>query len=258
MNLRLLCILAHPDDETLGVGGALAKYSSEGVDTHVLCATRGQRGRFGDAMESPGAAIVGAAREAELRAAAKELGVREVTLLDYQDAELDIATPDTAAAEIAAHIHRIAPQVVVTFDPYGAYGHADHIAVSQLAAAGIVRAAAIGHIVSKFYYFVHDESRFGVYQEALKKLTSRVDGIVRESVTWPEWSITTRVDAADHWERVLRAVHCHETQMSIYKTFDSLTEEKHRLLWGRQQFYRVFSLVNGGRALEADLFEGLR
>ena len=55
-----------------------------------------------------------------------------------------------------------------------------------------------------------------------------------------------------------RAVQCHKTQMSIYKQFESLTEQDHRLLWGRQQFYRVFSLVNGGRARETDLFEGLR
>ena len=76
--LRLMCVLAHPDDESLGTGGALATYAREGIATYVVTATRGERGRFGDAP-SPGPEVVGATREAELRDAARELGVREVT-----------------------------------------------------------------------------------------------------------------------------------------------------------------------------------
>ena len=72
--LRLMCVLAHPDDESLGTGGALAKCAAEGVATYLVTATRGERGRFGDSKESPGPEIVGKAREAELLAAAKELG----------------------------------------------------------------------------------------------------------------------------------------------------------------------------------------
>jgi LmbE family N-acetylglucosaminyl deacetylase len=253
---RLMCVLAHPDDESLGTGGVLAKYASEGVMTYVVTATRGERGRYGDEA-SPGPAVVGRAREQELRAAADELGVREVSFLDYHDGDLDRVDPIEAAERIAGHIRRVQPQVVVTFDPYGAYGHPDHIAICQLTAGGIARAAGLGHCVSKFYYFVSSERRWRVYQEALKTLTSTVDGTVRASVAWPDWSITTLVDAADHWQRVWRAVQCHKTQMSIYKKFESLTELDHRLLWGRQEFYRVFSLVNGGRTRETDLFEGL-
>jgi LmbE family N-acetylglucosaminyl deacetylase len=253
---RLMCVLAHPDDETLGTGGVLAKYASEGVATYVVTATRGERGRYGD-EQSPGPAVVGRAREQELRAAAGELGVREVSFLDYHDGDLDRVDPIEAVQRIAGHIRRVQPHVVVTFDPYGAYGHPDHIAICQLTAGGIARAAELGHGVSKFYYFVSSERRWRVYQEALKTLTSTVDGTVRASVAWPDWSITTLVDAADHWQRVWRAVQCHKTQMSIYKNFESLTEHDHRLLWGRQEFYRVFSLVNGGRTRETDLFEGL-
>src|SRR6202521_5752854 len=78
-----MCVLAHPDDESLGTGGALAKYASEGIGTYVVTATRGERGRFDDMGQSPGPEIVGRAREAELRAAAKELGVREVAMLSW-------------------------------------------------------------------------------------------------------------------------------------------------------------------------------
>ena len=66
------------------------------------------------------------------------------------------------------------------------------------------------------------------------------------------------VDASDIWETVWRAVRCHKTQMAIYKKFEALSESDHRLLWGTQEFYRVFSQVNGGRTRETDLFEGLR
>jgi LmbE family N-acetylglucosaminyl deacetylase len=253
-----MCVFAHPDDESLGTGGMLAKYASEGIATYVVTATRGERGRYGDAKESPGPDVVGRAREMELRAAASELGVREVSLLDYRDGDLDGADPIDAAETIAGHIRRVRPHVVVTFDPFGAYGHPDHIAISQLTGGAVARAAESGHRVSKFYYFVSSEERWRVYQAALKTLTSTVDGTVRGGVAWPDWSITTLVEAGDHWQRVWRAVQCHKTQMSIYKQFEILTEHDHRLLWGRQQFYRVFSLVNGGRRRETDLFEGLR
>ena len=78
------------------------------------------------------------------------------------------------------------------------------------------------------------------------------------AVAWPDWEITTVIDAGDVWQTVWRAVQCHQTQMSIYKNFGALTQEDQRRLWGRQELYRVFSMVNGGRQQETDLFEGLR
>src|SRR5580700_3115315 len=95
--LRLMCVLAHPDDESLGTGGALAKYASEGIGTYVVTATRGEQGRYDDTGRSPGPEIVARTREAELRAAANELGVREIAFLDYHDAELDRAGTPAAA-----------------------------------------------------------------------------------------------------------------------------------------------------------------
>src|SRR6185295_18699223 len=94
--LRLMCVLAHPDDESLGTGGTLAKYAEEGVATYLVTATRGERGRFFDNAEHPGPDIVGRTREAELRAAAEELGIREVSFLDYEDGGVDRADPSGA------------------------------------------------------------------------------------------------------------------------------------------------------------------
>ena len=252
-----MCVLAHPDDESLGTGGVLAKYSREGVETFVVTATRGERGRFDDKGTSPGPALVGRAREAELRAAARELGVCEVSLLDYLDGELDRVDGAEASEKIAGHIRRVRPQVVVTFDPFGAYGHPDHIAISQFTASAIVRAAD-HHRVSKFYYFVNGERKWAAYQAAFKTLTSKVDGHMRTAFAWPDWSITTKVDARGVWQHVWRAVQCHTTQMSIYKNVASLTEDDQKVIWGTGEFYRVFSLENGGRETEQDLFDGLR
>ena len=253
-----MCVLAHPDDESLGNGGTLAKYAREGVGTYVVTATRGERGRFDDSGRSPGPDIVGRTREAELRAAADVLGVREVAFLDYHDGDLDKANVEEATQKIAAHICRVRPHIVITFDQYGAYGHPDHIAISQLTGAAIAVAASDGHRVSKFYYFVNGERKWAAYQSAFKTLTSTVDGTVRVAVAWPDWAITSKLDTTDVWETVWRAVQCHKTQMSIYKNVESLTEREQQLFWGFAQFYRVFSLVNGGRQRETDLFEGLR
>ena len=139
--LRLMCVLPHPDDETLGAGGALARYAAEGVGTYLVTATRGERGWWGPQAENPGLEAVGALREAELRCAAQALGLREVAFLDLIDGEVDRADPSKVIVALAGHLRRVRPQVVVTFGPDGVYGHPDHIALSQLTAAAVVAAA---------------------------------------------------------------------------------------------------------------------
>jgi LmbE family N-acetylglucosaminyl deacetylase len=266
--LRLMCVLAHPDDESLGTGGALAQCAADGVATFLLTATRGERGRFGDADRSPGPDIVGRVREAELMAAARELGLTDVRLLDYPDGALDQVDPADAIEKIAGHLRRVRPQVVITFGPDGAYGHPDHIAISQMTTAAIACAAdpsfgrrsAIGepHRVSKLYFIAWSQKKWTAYQAALRKLVSRVDGEERQVVPWPDWAITTVIDTSRVWPAVWRAVSCHKTQMAIYRKLEDLPDEHQRSLWGSQEFYRVFSSVNGGRRRESDLFEGLR
>ena len=256
--LRLMCVLAHPDDESLGTGGTLAKYAAEGVETFLVTATRGQRGRFGEGTERPPADVVGRVREQELRGAASELGVRDVAVLGYEDGALDRHDPTSAQQTIADQLRRVEPHVVITFGPDGAYGHPDHIAISQFTTAAIVRAAKQGFAVSKLYHIAWSAPTWAAYQAALKKLTSTVDGIERQVVPSSQWVITARIDTSAVWPTVWRAVQCHRTQMSIYKNLADLPVEHHRALWGTQEFTRVFSLVNGGRAGETDLFEGLR
>src|SRR5690349_5147329 len=93
--LKLLAVLAHPDDESLGFGGTLAKYAAEGVETYLITATRGERGRFGPAGKGGDPNEVGRVREAELRSAAAVLGVRQVFILNYPDGGVDAVQADT-------------------------------------------------------------------------------------------------------------------------------------------------------------------
>ena len=253
-----MCVFAHPDDESLGTGGTLARYAAEGVETSLVTATRGVRGRFGDSGEQPGPDVVGRTREAELREAAGILGVRDVTLLGYPDGALDSVDPNAAQDAIASHLCRVKPHVVITFGPDGAYGHPDHVAISQLTTAAVVRAATMGHAVSKLYYLAWSAATWGTYQMALKILSASVDGVERRIVPVPDWVITTRIDASAVWQTVWHAVQCHRTQISIYRQLHELTPDQHRALWGVQEFYRASSCVNGGRACESDLFAGLR
>jgi LmbE family N-acetylglucosaminyl deacetylase len=246
-----MAVLAHPDDESLGVGGTLAKYASEGVDVFLLTATRGDSGRFRgfrlDDHQHPGPVALANIREGELRAAASALGVREVSILNYQDQHLDRANPREAVAAIVGHMRRVQPDVVVTFGPDGAYGHPDHIAISQFTTAAIVAAADPAfscdeieavqpHAVSKLYYIAWPESTWKAYQSAFRKLVSTVDSF---------------------WSTVWRAICCHESQVAAYERLKDLSPHDHAALWGRQSFYRVFSTVSGGRVRETDLLEGI-
>ena len=264
--LKLMAVLAHPDDESLGVGGTLARYAAEGTETYLVTATRGERGRFGSQGRDADPAEVGRVREAELRAAAAVLGIGEVSILGYADGALDQVNPTIAIRAIVEHIRRVRPHVVITFGPEGGYGHPDHIAISQFATAAIVCAGDAGyssdsvpaHRVAKLYYMAWRSDKWDAYQAAFRKLTSTVDGIARQATPWPDWAITTVIDTAACWPVVWKAVCCHQTQISIYRDLEHLAEEQQRALWGSQEFYRVYSAVNGGRKRETDLFEGLR
>jgi LmbE family N-acetylglucosaminyl deacetylase len=271
--LRFLAVLAHPDDETLGLGGVFAKYAAEGVGTHLVTATRGDRGRYRgikDGPDHPGSERLATMREAELRQAARVLGIRSVDQLGYGDGRLDEVDPKEAIARIATSIRSIRPHVIATFPHDGAYGHPDHIAISQLTTAAILEAAAPSHLrsaegddlaphaVAKLYYMASSEPRWEAYQAAFKKMTSSVDGVERQAQPWPDWSITTVVDTRGHWATVWEAVTCHDSQVAGYQSLRNLTPEHHEALWGRQEFYRALSRVNGGRRRESDLFEGLR
>ena len=264
--LRLLAVLAHPDDESLGNGGMMVKYAAEGVKTYLVTATRGERGWFADPKDYPGPEELGRIREGELRSAAAVLGVQEVSFLDYRDGELSNADHDEVVSKIVDHIRKIRPHVVVTFDQNGLYGHPDHIAICQFTTAAVAAAADPNfgvpssyqrYSVKKLYYMAWQKDEVAHYEEAFGELIMDIDGEKRSSIPWPSWSITTRIDASDHWQRAWEAVSHHKSQLPGYQKLIALPEEAHKEMWGTHDYYRAFSRVACPQK-EDDLFAGLR
>ena len=147
---KILVVTAHPDDETFGMGGTIAKYISEGSQVFVVCATKGEAGEADPALVRQYESMA-ALREAEMRCAMKELGVQEVFFLGYRDSGMQGSVDNTnpnafiqaplqeTARKIAFYIRKLQPQLVLTFDPMGGYGHPDHIHTYQ----SVVRALEI-------------------------------------------------------------------------------------------------------------------
>jgi LmbE family N-acetylglucosaminyl deacetylase len=260
---RLLAVLAHPDDESLGFGGTLARYAAAGADVRVLTATRGEAGRYGDGTH-PGKAEVGRLREAELRAACGVLGVREVSVCGFPDGGLHEVALSEGLGWLVPEIRRIRPDVILTFGPDGAYGHPDHITVGQWALAATVLAAApaaadasgdmSSHHTSRLYHLAWPGDVWAAYQAAFRTLTYTFRGVARQAVPWPDWAITTRIDATPWSERVWHAVQCHRTQMTIYDRLAALDDHQRATLFGRQSFCRILDLDGVALTDETDLF----
>ncbi len=267
-DLKLLCIFAHPDDESMGMGGTLAKYAAEGVETHLICASRGEGGWFGPEEQDPGPERLGQIREGELRNAVRELGMTGLFFLDYIDGRVDEADPQEIIGKIVTHIRRIQPQVMVTFSHDGIYGHPDHIAIGQFTNAAIVCAADSSykdreslppHRVSKLYYMVDDEAFVDAITPYIGEITFPVGDQMRGEIPWKDWMVTTRIETTKYCRAAWRAIRCHQSQLPSLGALTDLDEDAAVALLSKQgTFYRAFSLVNGGREVERDLFEGIK
>ncbi|HSK66002.1 MAG TPA: PIG-L family deacetylase [Anaerolineales bacterium] len=140
MSKTILAVLAHPDDESFGLGGTLALYARKGHNTYLVCATRGEAGTV-DAEYLNGFKDTAELRTDELLRAAKHLGLKEVFFLGYRDSgmpgmeankhpDAQINHPiDEVAGRIVKYIRELKPDIVLTFDPIGGYKHPDHIHV---------------------------------------------------------------------------------------------------------------------------------
>ncbi|MCA9907518.1 MAG: PIG-L family deacetylase, partial [Anaerolineae bacterium] len=139
---RMLFSLAHPDDESFGSGGLIAKYVAQGVDAYLICATNGDVGTVKPEYLN-GYSSIAELRLAELACAASKLGLKQVFTLGYKDsgmmgssanqdpACLWQAPQDQITRQVVETIRQVKPQVVVTFNKYGGYGHPDHIAIQR-------------------------------------------------------------------------------------------------------------------------------
>jgi len=133
---------AHPDDETLGIGGTLAQYAAAGYKVHYVCGTRGEVGEVAPEFMQ-GYASIAELRTHELECAAEVLGLTNVIYLNYRDSgmagtednkhpnALIMAPLEQVAGRIVEAIRRFKPEVIITSDPLGGYGHPDHIAIHK-------------------------------------------------------------------------------------------------------------------------------
>lgn len=143
-HLRILAFFAHPDDETVFLGGTLAFLAQRGAEVHYLCATRGEGGEMGEPPICTRADL-GQIRENELRCAVKALGGKSVQFLDYQD---PLVGPDNelypfsdnidqVTGKLSQHLAGIKPDIIMTHGPGGEYGHPAHIQAHQALMAAL-------------------------------------------------------------------------------------------------------------------------
>jgi LmbE family N-acetylglucosaminyl deacetylase len=138
--MRVLCIFAHPDDESFIVGGTACWAAARGDSVALVTATRGGAGKAGEPPRCARSELP-AVREAELRAACTILGIADLTVFDYPDRELAAAPIEEIGARLVAVVRRVRPHVVITFDPNGSNLHPDHIAISRFAIDAVTAAA---------------------------------------------------------------------------------------------------------------------
>ena len=229
----ILCVYAHPDDESFGAAGTLAKYARAGVAVFLLCATRGQQGTRPEGIAD--AEALGRLRERELRRAAKIIGVRRVRVLDYQDGEVSEAPFEELVGHVSRELDEVQPDVVMTFGPQGITGHGDHIAVGR-AAEVAVRAyeGRHGRPIRVFYY--------ALSLKMAQRLGLELSG--------PEVEITHVIDVSDVAEVKVRALACHASQEDAREYVQYLRGEPPRL----EQFHRASPPMSPG-SVGSDLFD---
>lgn len=280
-----MAVFAHPDDESFGIGGTLARYGAEpGVRVVLVCATRGEAGDISNSsLATP--ERLGDVREQELRCACQTLGVDALYFLDYRDSGMAgspanqdpraLTTADfgEAVGKIVAHIRRERPDVVVTFDETGGYGHPDHIAVHQqtraafAAAAGPtqypeqIQAGLAPYQARKLYYTAIPNRFFrGLVQKMMElgmevpeRYLKRLDG----PLGLPDEACTTDIFVQDFLDQKQTAVRCHATQLQPDSFFALLPPEIMRELQTWECFQLAESIV-GGDGDSHDLLAGLR
>ncbi len=279
----LLSVMAHPDDETFGMGGTLAYYASQGVDTYLICATRGEVGDV-DEKYLKGFNTIAERREAELRCAAEKLGLKDVFFLGYRDLgmpntadnhhpmALAAQATDKVAAEIAHYFRLLHPQVVVTFDPIGGYRHPDHIAIHN----ATVRAFEAGEALRQEYPDVEALPAFQpqkLYYQTFPRwfmrtavLLLKITGqdpkhfghnhdIDLEAIATVSFPTHATIECRSVAEIRNEASACHASQGGQQMS-SGLQGWARRFLSTKESYMRAYPPVVKGRK-EFDLFEGL-
>jgi LmbE family N-acetylglucosaminyl deacetylase len=263
---KILSVLAHPDDESFGMGGTLALYAQQGVEVHLICATRGEAGEV-DAEFLEGYQSIAERREDELRCAANYLGLKKVHFLNYRDSGMQgsednqhpnafINTPlEKVTSQVVDYIREIKPQVVLTFDPVGGYHHPDHIhahnaAVQAFHAAGDPNYAPNGHQPyqpEKLYYHVFPRGAVRILIKVLKFFGRDTTKFGRNK----DINLDLLAGDQDYPAHVVinyrkvghlkdKASACHASQLDFGRQAPSFLQWLRRLTGGKDSFMRAY------------------
>ncbi len=273
--LTLMLIHAHPDDEVMGTGGVIHRYAQEGVSTVLVTCTGGELGDGPGGVKpgQPGHDEVGVRmmRRDELAASCAVLGVAHLETLGYLDSGMEgwpqnhrpgslAGTPlATELPKVLDLVDRYRPQVVVSYDERGGYGHPDHIRAHQLALA----AAEQSGIPAKVYYTAMPKSLVRTAMTAAREAgvdLSDLPQIDFDPDNPPfgvdDHLITTRVDVSSDVSAKLEALRCHASQMDNAFMLN-LPEAAVASFFGTEHFIRALDRSGAGIP-ESDLFAGLR
>lgn len=279
-NRRLLIVYAHPDDESFGLGALIAKYVAAGVQVDLICATNGEAGVIApEFLEQHGSPA--AVRLAELDEAARVLGLKNVVTLGYRDSgmmgseannhpeSLWQADPDEVTRRVVEVIRDLRPQVVITFNKYGGYGHPDHIAIQRAATKAFYLASDPSYVTEqepyapqKLYYsgIATLMLQLGIWRSRLKgddpRRMGRNNDIDLVAILDNVEPIHARVTISDYYAEWDAANACHHSQLG--GRTQRLPEWLRRYLSRKQGFTRVHPAPNGRNVVENDLFVGVK
>jgi len=277
----ILAVLAHPDDESFGMGGTLALYAQRGYEVHLICATLGEAGTVDDEYLQEYDSIQ-ELREAELRCATQSLGVSSLHLLGYRDSGM----PDTpenehpnaqinhsveeVAGKVVKYIREIKPDIVLTFDPIGGYRHPDHIHIQKAATLAFEKSddasfypeAGSPYKPHALYYHLFPRTflKWATRLMPLLGMNPRKWGrnkdIDLKSLVNVEFPTHARIDIRDVVETKRKAGACHASQGGIIMR-RGLMGLATRALEKHEDYMRVYPPANGKTRVAKDLFEGI-
>lgn len=270
---------AHPDDECISTGGILARYSAEGARTILVTCTDGAVGEISDpSLATPD--NLAEVRSHELDDAVRILGISRLVKLGYRDSGMagtadnddprsfNKANLQEAVERVVRVVRQEKPQVIVTYDENGGYGHPDHIRAHQVAVAAFHAAgdsdqypnAGEAWIPSKLYYAVIPRSAFRQFGERLREAGIELPFERAERSDEPppfgvdDELVTAWIDVSAYVKAKRNALAAHRTQMGPDQWFMRLPENLFADVFGRETFQRV---VGSGEPLENDLFSGM-
>jgi len=228
----LLAIFAHPDDESFGPGATLARYAAQGIDVHVIIATDGIAGSVEAPDQLENHISLAQVRSQELSDAAVALGITTIWSLPYRDSGMQ-GTPENehpealiqqplsqVAAEIAEYIHRLQPEVIITHDPFGGYGHPDHIHVCHATTEAFHQTRQTLPTLRKLYYTAFDKRYIKMMVRLMPFFGQDPTAIGRNKdidlveISGWETPIHAKIAVGDYLDKKDRASRAHVSQYS--------------------------------------------